>query len=366
MVPKFNIFFVLPLLFNESLSFIVPHRSNYVSMRSSDESFFQVKMAGMGMGMAKSNNKKGGGSKNKKKNGATSGSSFDVSKAMLKSEKLYDELIKEATKVSDEDHKDFGSTITSEYVIAARLKASEMSSNIPGSSSISDWVPVAQLCLTRPVEADERDDISGVERERLSNAISYYCREISYAATLGSSLFKSIPRNLIQYSAEDVDSFYKYVYEDVIEGKNNDIKNENVMTKAEARKILQLDENNNDLAEIKQAYRKLSMKLHPDRFIGVERSKDEEEESNNQFAKVKLAYESLQSGIRVTNSGDKKVQSWYESLGGRARTDFIGSIDLISIEKAKDELSSKGFKCAVAGLNPETVMAFVTRNQMAS
>ncbi len=315
-----------------------------------------------GMGMASSSKKKKGAASKKKKKGK---SSFDVSKSMLKSEKLYDELLKEATKALDEDHPQFGVTMTTEYIIAARLNPDVEKSSVPGASSISDWVPVAQLCLARPIDHGSNDH-SAVEKERLSRAISLYCREINYVATLGSSLFKSIPRNLIQYSAEDIDSFYKFVYEDVIEGKNNDADNEDVMTKAEARTVLKLSEDCNDLAEIKKAYRKLSMQYHPDRFVGIERTKEEEDKSNDAFAKVKIAYESLNSGIRTSYDGDKKVKSWYESLGGRARTDFIGPIDLVSVDVAKEELSRRDNQCALAGLVPETVMAFVTRNQMAA
>lgn len=320
----------------------------------------QLQMAGMGMGMASKSSKKKKGSKKKKRSGTSSGSSFDVSKSTLKLEKVYDELLKEAGKHSDEEHPDFGRFITSEYVIAARLSPGVNKDSIPGAASISDWVPVAQLCFTRPVESDE--DPSH-EKNTLSNAISSYCREISHLATLGSSLFNSIPRNLIQYSAEDIDSFYKFVYEDVIEGKNSDEKNDNVMTKSQARKVLELDESCNDLSEIKQAYRKMSMKLHPDRFAGIERSKEEEERTNNAFGMVKIAYESLNSGIRVSSSGESR--SWYESLGGRARTDFMIISDLVSVDKAKEELTKQNLKCAVAGISPETVLAFVTRNQVA-
>ena len=110
----------------------------------------------------------------------------------------------------------------------------------------------------------------------------------------------------------------------------------------------------------------MSMRLHPDRFVGVERSEEEEEKTNDEFAKVKIAYESLQSGIRISSDGDKKVQSWYESLGGRSRTGFIGPIDLMSVEKAKLELTRRSYKSAICGLTPETVMAFVTRNQVAN
>jgi len=315
-----------------------------------------------GMGMASSSKKKKSGSKKKK---GSNGGSFDVSKSMMKSDKAYDDLMKEAYKALDEDHQTFGEVVTTEYVIAARLNPEAKKSSIQGAASLSDWVPVSQLCITRPVESYANDE-SAQQKDRLQKAISFYCREISYAACLGSSLFKSIPRNLLQYSAEEKDSFFKFVYEDVIEGKNSNAKDINVMTKAQAREVLQLSEDCNNLNEIKRSYRKLSMKLHPDRFVGIERTDDEIEKSKEDFAKVKIAYESLNSGIRISSSDDTKVRSWYESLGGRSRTDFVGPIDLISVENAKGELERMKYKCAVAVLDPEIVMAFVARNQMSS
>ena len=352
---------------HETLSFMLHVQTSLTAFSTSKEPIVGLNMAaGMGMGSNASKKKKqkktkggfgaGGGV------GGSNGSSFDVSKSVLKSERLYDELLKKSRKTSDEDHKDFGTSFTSEYVIAARLNPNEKKDSIPaGAAALSDWIPVGQLILTRPIDSDLADE-SAEEKQRLSSAISEYCREINYMATLGSSLFKSIPRNLIQYSAEDIDSFYKFVYADVIEGKNSDEKNDNVMTKTEARKVLQLDEDNNDLAEIKKSYRKLSMKLHPDRFVGVERSEEEEDKTNEEFARVKVAYESLQSGIRVIDGDGNKSRSWYETLGGRERTDFIGPIELLSLDKAKDDLSSRRCTCAVAGLTPETVLAFVARN----
>jgi hypothetical protein len=350
---------IASLCIHGSFSFVLPQAHKAFSVgrgtQVDQNHDMQISMAGMGMGMATKSKKKS--SKKGKKKG--SGPSFDVSKSMLKSEKLYDELLKEANKIqNNEDHKDHGHFTTNEYVIAARINPDVKADSIPGASSVSDWVPVAQLCLTKPFE-DERHDETAMKRQRLSSAISLYCREISYVASLGSSIFKSIPRNFIQYSVEDIDSFHKYVYEDVIEGKNADAKNDSVMTKVEAREVLKLADDCNDLSEIKQAYRKLSMKLHPDRFVGVERTEEEVEKSNDDFSKVKIAYESLQSGVRTNGS-------WYESLGGRSRTDFVGSLEMLSMDKAKAELEKRHYKCAIAGLTQETVMAFVTRNQLAA
>lgn len=321
-----------------------------------------LNMAGMGMGggATKSRKKKGGGGKKSKK---SSGSSpFDVAKSMLKCEKIYDEMLREAAKVADDDDFDF---ITAEYMIAARVAPKEMAKmNIPGAVSVSDWVPVAQLCLKRHVD-DPKFDSHVRDCERIQTAVSYYCREISYVATLGASVFKSIPRNAIEYSAEPIDSFYKFVYEDIIEGRNQNDKNENSMTKAEARSVLELEEGCNDASEIKSAYRKLSFKLHPDRFVSKGRSEEEIKQASEDFAKVKIAYEALSSGVRGDSSGSKNL-SWYESLGGRSRTDFSGKLNLLPLGEAKEKFVKEEYKSSVAGLNPETVMAFVTRNQAAS
>ena len=134
------------------------------------------------------------------------------------------------------------------------------------------------------------------------------------------------------------------------------------MTKMEARKALELDEGCNDASEIKSAYRKLSFKLHPDRQVGKNKSEEEMKQAAEDFGKVKLAYESMSSGVR----GDGGNKSWYASLGGRSRTDFSGGLILIPMNEAKDAFTVGGYKAAVTGLRPDTVMAFVTRNQAAA
>jgi|EP00979_Chaetoceros_neogracilis_P008010 hypothetical protein len=316
----------------------------------------------MGMGGAAKSKKKGGGSKKKK--APVPGAKFDVSKACLKSEKYYDEIQKEQAKIDNADDDTF-EYITAEYIITARIKPSEMKDmNIPGAASVSDWVPISQLCLRRRVDepgfdAHIRDCV------RVRTAVSYYCREISYMGTQGASIFKSIPRSSIEYAAEPVDSFYKFVHEDVIQGKNQDEKNSNTMTKIDARNALELEEGCTDASEIKSAYRKLSFKLHPDRLVGKGKSEEEIKQAAEDFAKVKLAYESMSSGVRG-DAGDGKHRSWYESLGGRARTEFSGRMILMPLDEAKEAFRAGMYKSAVCGLVPDTVMAFVTRNQAAS
>mmetsp|Transcript_18357 Transcript_18357/g.26797 ORF Transcript_18357/g.26797 Transcript_18357/m.26797 type:complete len:253 (+) Transcript_18357:1-759(+) len=251
-------------------------------------------------------------------------------------------------------------------MVAARIAPRSLKDvNVPGAASVSDWVPVSQLCLKRYVD-DPGFDSHVRDCERLSTAISYYCREVSHVASLSASIFKQVPRQAIQYSVEPIDSFHKFVYEDVIEGKNQDEANGNTMNKADARTILQLEEGCNDASEIKSAYRKLSFKLHPDRFVGKNRSEEEIKLASEDFGKVKLAYESMSSGVRSNGADGSKKKSWYESLGGRSRTDFSGALKLQPLETAKETFQEGGYKAAIAGLSPETVMAFVTRNQAAS
>ena len=179
---------------------------------------------------------------------------------------------------------------------------------------------------------------------------------------------------MMQYSAEPLDSFIKYVYEDVIEGKSVDsfVEPSNgsskggddtkiSMTKSKAREILKLDPDCKDMSLIKKAYKTQSMRFHPDRFVNSDKTREEIDESTVRFGLVKMAYEALLSGVRNTDVNGVSQQSWYESLGGKARNEFVGPIDLISVEKAS-LLCNKAFKSAVVGLDPELTMSFVARN----
>jgi DnaJ-class molecular chaperone len=205
------------------------------------------------------------------------------------------------------------------------------------------------------------------------------------AASLAAPVFNSVPRSQIQYSIEPLDSFHKYVYDSVIEGKGNKSgsgSDSAVMTKADARLVLGLEEGCNDLSLIKKAYRNKSFALHPDRFVGVERSDGEIKSASDNFAEVRCAYDTLSSGIRNSDNAANTVEngmtgetskgsssnsrSWYESLGGKARNGFFGPVELISVEKAKEQMTTKAYKSAVAGLNHDTVMSFVARNQAAA
>ena len=290
-----------------------------------------------------------------KKSTGSSATPFDAAASLLKMEKRYMEISAKSAKVlnkSDDEIRD-DDMMLSEFVIAAR--AARSSTANADLTAVADWVPVAQLCVARRMI--DMETSQGPKDKVIQAAVSYYCREISQAATFGSSKFRAVPRQEMLYSVESTDSFHKHV-KDAINGKKAD--NTDSMTKAEARQVLNLEEGAAyDKAEIKQSYRKLSFAFHPDRFVGVERSEEEIRIANDEFGRVKAAFVALSSGIN-----DGKA-SWYESLGGKERTDFLGPIDLLPMNDAKTLLGAFSQDSAVVGLDPELVQMFVIRNQNA-
>eukprot|EP00980_Cylindrotheca_fusiformis_P031753 scaffold26900_cov117-Cylindrotheca_fusiformis.AAC.3 len=282
--------------------------------------------------------------KNKKKK--SKNLSFDVSASIVRLEKKYEKMTLASAKkiakgeadprwASDEEaeHEEH---ITSEFVVAARA---------PTKQGVHDWVPIAQLCVAYPESSYHGDESN---KEILQTAVSTYCREISHVAGMGAQMFSSVARNDMQYSVEPLDSFFKHVYERVVE-ENNDKK---TLSKAEARSILGLEkETEVDKTRIKQAYRKLSFALHPDR---LDTSADVEEAATR-YANVQAAYETLTSGVRENG------KSWYESLGGRARTDFH-RIDLLSLSDAQAKMEAQRIQGSLMGLDGDLVQSFVARH----
>jgi hypothetical protein len=303
-------------------------------------------------GMAKANGM--GSSKSKKSGKAKSSSSFDVSSALLRSEKRYDELMLASNKLLAKDDEDedprwasakeetLADIITSEYIVAVRAQKT---------SGCSDWVPVAQLCVARP--SQEYQD--GTADEAVKAAVSANCRELGFAATLGAPKFSTCARSDLQYSVEAKDSFFKFVYEPVVEGGAKQAKEnpEQSMSKAQAREALGLDIDSNDKSEIKKSYRNLAFQLHPDRFEGTE---EESKAAALRFDRVKLAYETMGSGVREEGG------SWYQSLGGRARTEFVGPLNLLQLAAAAEYVETRKIASAVIGLDRDLVQGFVARN----
>mmetsp|Transcript_14190 Transcript_14190/g.34193 ORF Transcript_14190/g.34193 Transcript_14190/m.34193 type:complete len:456 (-) Transcript_14190:1394-2761(-) len=305
----------------------------------------------------KSKKKKNGNSK-KTSTAATSTTPFDVTSSLVRLEKKFDELqrtaakqLQESEEEADDDFAYLNSSksfddgfLTSEYIIAAR--AASRSGMIP------DWVPIAQMCLRRP----ESQYVDGAADPLVQMAVSAYCRELSHVAGNSAPVFSTLARNDIQYSVESVDSFYKHVYDEVIDGQAKKKETDSGMTKSEARSIFKLDSENADTidkAAIKQAYRKLSFELHPDRFEGTE---EECDNARIEFSRVQMAYETLTSGVR----GD--TISWYESLGGRARTGFVGPIQLLPLQTASEHLDLHKAEGGLFGLDPALTQSFVARN----
>ena len=311
--------------------------------------------AGMGMAVTKGKNKK---AKGKKKGGKAAGASpFDAHASLMKMEKLYEELMVQSNKSIQKDDDDTplsnDDLLCQEYIVAARSRRS--STSTADLTSVSDWIPVASMAVSRPLDylKASSKDIHG--DELLSIAVSYYCREISAAAIMAAPKFRDVPRTDLLYSLETYDSFTKHVC-DSIQGSSKPTTDR--MTKAEARKVLGM-EDGDDMADLKSIYRKRSFQCHPDRFAGQDRTPEEEAATSDEFSRVKNAYDALSSGV----SGGDGGRSWYESLGGRERTDFCGPITLSSIGDAKMVMDRAIQKSAVVGLDPGLVQMFVVRNQ---
>lgn len=330
----------------------------------------------MASGKNKKNNKKAS-KKKKASSSSTTTTPYDAQASLLRMEKVYEDLLQnEAKRIhfdddDDDHHKIMTSTlgeelVAAEYVVAARCPP-----------AIADWIPVAQVVLARPL--GEAQASEGSADVLVQAAVSRYCREIAHVAGQESRVFQSLARNDLEYAVESIESFYKYVYEAVVQGKQQQQRqqddNEQVMTKVEARRVLQLDGNQEEgetvsaasssspmplnMAMVKRQYRKLSMTCHPDRLIG--QSDEAKATAAAEYAQIKLAYETLQSGVR-----DDKNSSWYASLGGRARTDFRRVTHLLSVDEATEILETRQAKAAVGGMEPEFVQTFVARVQSAS
>lgn len=295
--------------------------------------------AGMGMG-TNSKKKKG----NKKATGGVkkTAAPFDVNASLLRLEKKYEEMLQKSTRAMHSDDSNSEFDLASEMVVTVRANPSK-------SAGTADWVPVAQLCLHPRTQ---------VSSEWVQAAVSMYCRELSQAATFGSKIFATVPRQDMQYAIEPVESWYKHVYDTVMEHKNDKAsssaaKGEVItsMTKAEAREILEVD-STVSTSDIKQAYRKKSFQWHPDR-LG---SDDDRDHAAHEFSRIQKAYETLTSGVRQEGS------SWYASLGGKERTCFR-IIDLMNRDDASSLLERYKVQSAIAGLSEEIVQTFVSRNQ---
>jgi DnaJ domain len=300
---------------------------------------------------------------------------FNVNASLMRLEKKYDELTKANVKSLQKDDAEEDND-PDDNMLKTNNDSSNSSSSSSGSSSsivvtteyvvavradgyIGDWVPIAQLCVARTAA---QAAFAGDEGQRMDPfvqaAVAHYCRELCHVASLGSRVFHSVPRNFVQYSIEPLDSFHKHVYETTIQGKNEDATNSNVMTKQDARIVLNLvNGDGDDKAAIKRSYRTLSFEWHPDRFVGIDRSAEDIAAANERYGKIKLAYDTLNSGVR------DEGKSWYQSLGGKARTDFVGPVPLIPLDEARDLLERSNVASAITCMSATIVQGFVARSQ---
>jgi hypothetical protein len=245
---------------------------------------------------------------------------FNVGASLLRLEKRYEELLLKAAKEE---------TVPSEYIVCAR-----------DDKVIRDWVPIGQVIC------DNAADPIPI--------LSRYCRELVHVASVGSRVFASIQRQDIEYAIENIDSFYKYVYESVFEQPPDE------ESLRRAISILQLEGVDLDLNTIKQQYRKRSFACHPDRQR--EKTGAEQKAAAEEYNQVQEAYTRLlvSGGIR------KEGSSWYESLGGRERTEFVGPVKLLSLKEASSLGTTGQDFGAVIGLEPSIVETFVARSRSAT
>jgi hypothetical protein len=366
--------------------------------------------AGRGMGMGKappassSSSPRGGSKKkkSKKKPGGTapgasppaaSSAPFDVAASVLRLEKKYDRLLLEASRrlAADELRRDQDEDECGEGGGAALLPAREFVVAARDGDLLPDWVPIAQLLLVGGDDSclqsrrlDPSDGPGGRDRAQVRRAVSAYRRELHHVAGLSSGLFRSVPRHRLRYAAEPADSFYRHVYERVSPAAAPP-PDGRFMSGAEARKVLGLSEGGT-LRDLKLQYRRRSLECHPDRVRHQQppsqREEEEDEEGSSspattsgsaaataasaaaeEFGRVKLAYETLLGGGSVRREGS----TWYESLGGRGRSEFA-AVPLLPAAPdgppgpSGDGLGA-GLEAALAGLDPELVQSFVARSR---
>jgi len=345
-----NHYYLVPLwtvlLYIEAFSFI--HHAQFHQHSPTYRRRNNRQMAGFGNTeygpVSKVNKNKNKKKHNTKKQSSSSSSSFDVHASLVRLENKYNDYILAATKQDMKKEQSNDDMITNEYVVAVRV-VSNMKKKKSG--GITDWVPVAQFCIVCPNSEYRRCDDDNNTDELLLDAISLHCREFFHCAVLSSSVYSTVGRSDVQYSIEPLDSFYKYVYETLVEDKYE-------MSKSEARDLLEL---NTDAAlitrkDIKQAYRDKSLQFHPDR------NNDNKAEASKTFRTIRLAHDVLMSGIRDNGS----PTSWYESLGGKDRTDFMSIQQLVPIDTAKKTLDRRQTKSALFCLDKDLVQSFIARN----
>ena len=208
-------------------------------------------------------------------------------------------------------------------------------------------IPTVQLAvLSQP-------SIDVATAEFLTASVSEVAKEVYTALSFTIPSLKGVSPNSVEYSIESFSSWEKYVFP-VWDSEGSD--QQKPTSKNDAWEALEL-EPGSDADAIKQAYRKLSMKYHPDQ-------NPDDPVAEDKLQAVQAAYSVL--GKDTHSAG----MSWYEALGGTERTDFHGPLTLqaVGVRRLGWELEVEdgGWRVAVAQLEPELVQFFASRNTLSA
>lgn len=276
------------------------------------------------------------------------------------------------------------------YVVALRTTARSC-------AEFSDWVPVAIVAIGCG-DAAAPDSL-------VPSAVGAHVKEVIEGASQSISVLRKVARETLEYAYEPLDSFESHVYEG-LQGRTE--------RRGDAYKTLGI-EPGASAGEVKKAHRKLMMELHPDRapsrpsllaahhaelpgtrsfrhmpthllayaslhaqphllapcrafcesagFVGDEEGAAT---AQAQMLEVQEAYGELGGGQGASISG-----SFYESIGGKARTDFSGALAkerLAPLGKRRPEMEvpieDGGWSAGVVPMTQSISQEFVTRNLM--
>ncbi|KAG5181641.1 hypothetical protein JKP88DRAFT_263574 [Tribonema minus] len=287
---------------------------------------------------------------------------FDGPTALRISEAAFD-------RYEDQAAQDPDSLLFRDFIVCAKVKGGAAVAAAP---QLSDWVPCAQLGLlssaTSPVD----------QMVPVTAAVASLCREVVTAATTSvPSLLTRVPHAHLEYAVEPTDCWMKWVYETVVEERKGGAGaggrgGEPAVTRADAWGVLGV-EPGASAGEVKRAYLKLARDLHPDALVG--REPEEIAEAEARFLLVTKSYElvggGLGGGSDVGATAAAARASWYESIGGKGRTEFA-TVNLAgqrmgsALLGAEMELNLGGWRAAVRGLDADIVQTFASRNAAAA
>jgi hypothetical protein len=209
------------------------------------------------------------------------------------------------------------------------------------SKEFRDWVPVALVALA----CGEGADHSAL----MPSAVGASAREIFECGCKCQSSLRKVDRNTVEYAFENQDSFELHVYEGL---------NGRADRRTSAYETLGLEDGATP-GEVKKAHRKFMLELHPDKFIGDDAGA---EAAKERMLEVQDAYQEL-------GGGQDRSVSVYESIGGKARVDFSGTLQkaaLAPLGKPRPEqemaYAKGGWRVGIAPMIKDVAQEFVARN----